>query len=93
MFKIALGQYEQSNDLGVFGAAIDSYSKYSDVLVGYKTTKFLVGLCGEIKSYTSKLRQLSVQKLDELLSSESTLDTDVAINCGQTCLEYLKAIG
>ena len=55
MFKNAIGKYDNRN-LEVFSEAVTFYRNYSDVLIGYKSTKFLISLCGEIKSYIARVK-------------------------------------
>jgi hypothetical protein len=57
MFKNAISLYD-SADVTVFEEAVTCYRNYSDVLIGYKSTKFLISLCGEIKSYIARVKQL-----------------------------------
>jgi len=55
MFKNAISSYD-NNDVTVFNEAVICYRNYSDVLIGYKSTKFLISLCGEIKSYIARAK-------------------------------------
>jgi len=57
MFKTAITKFE-SGDVTVFNDSVICYKNYSDVLLGYKNTKFIVSLYGEIKSYIARIRQL-----------------------------------
>lgn len=45
-----------NKDVEVFNEAVICYKNYSDVLIGYKSTKFLISLCGEIKSYIARIK-------------------------------------
>lgn len=66
MFKQAIAQYDQQ-DVSAFTEAVVCYRNYSDVLIGYKSTKFLISLCGEIKSYIARARQLVQKRLDQVV--------------------------
>jgi len=55
MFKKAIAQYD-AKDVSVFNDAVTCYRNYSDVLIGYKSTKFFISLCGEIKSYIARIK-------------------------------------
>lgn len=76
MFKVAIGKFE-SGDVTVFSDSVICYKNYSDVLLGYKNTKFIISLYGEIKSYIARIKQLLTKKLDQLvLQSRDPLVTD-----------------
>lgn len=66
MFKIAIQKYD-NNDVSVFFDAVTCYKNYSDVLIGYKNTKFIISLYGEIKSYIAKIKQLLTKRLESVL--------------------------
>lgn len=57
MFKTAITKFEKG-DVCVFGDSVICYKNYSDVLLGYKNTKFMISLYGEIKSYIARIKQL-----------------------------------
>jgi len=63
MFKTAITKFD-SGDVTVFNDSVICYKNYSDVLLGYKNTKFIVSLYGEIKSYIARIRQLLNKKVD-----------------------------
>jgi hypothetical protein len=63
MFKVAISLYDNKN-LGVFHEAVTCYRNYSDVLITYKSTKFLISLCGEIKSYIARVKTLIQKRFD-----------------------------
>lgn len=63
MFKTAIAKFD-SGDVAVFDESVVCYRNYSDVLLGYKNTKFIVSLYGEIKSYIARIRQLLNKKLE-----------------------------
>lgn len=63
MFKNAISLYDTQN-ISVFNEAVTCYRNYSDVLIGYKSTKFLISLCGEIKSYIARAKQLIQKRFD-----------------------------
>ena len=63
MFKTAITKFE-SGDVTVFNDSVICYKNYSDVLLGYKNTKFIVSLYGEIKSYIARIRQLLNKKVE-----------------------------
>ena len=56
LFKSAIAAFNTEEDVTVFSRALESYRDYSSVLVGYRSTKFLVALCGEIKSYVVRVK-------------------------------------
>ncbi len=63
MFNTAITKFD-NGDVTVFNDSVICYKNYSDVLLGYKNTKFIVSLYGEIKSYIARLRQLLNKKVD-----------------------------
>jgi len=63
MFKTAITKFD-SGDVTVFNDSVICYKNYSDVLLGYKNTKFIVSLYGEIKSYIARIRQVLNKKVD-----------------------------
>ena len=63
MFKTAITKFE-SGDITVFNESVVCYKNYSDVLLGYKNTKFIISLYGEIKSYIARIKQLLSKKLE-----------------------------
>ena len=67
MFKNAIASYD-NKDVSVFNEAVTCYKNYSDVLIGYKSTKFLISLCGEIKSYIARVKQLIQKRLEVVIS-------------------------
>lgn len=57
LFKQAITSYSaEASSVEVFCRALECYRDYSSVLVGYRSTKFLVALCGEIKSYVVRVK-------------------------------------
>jgi hypothetical protein len=67
MFKNAIASYD-NKDVSVFNEAVTCYKNYSDVLIGYKSTKFLISLCGEIKSYVARVKQLIQKRLEVVIA-------------------------
>jgi|LakMenEpi03Aug12_release.lakeMendotaPanAssembly.Ray.scaffolds.fasta_scaffold945144_1 hypothetical protein len=67
MFKNAIASYD-NKDVSVFNEAVTCYKNYSDVLIGYKSTKFLISLCGEIKSYIARVKQLIQKRLEVVIA-------------------------
>ena len=63
MFKTAITKFD-TGDVTVFNDSVICYKNYSDVLLGYKNTKFIVSLYGEIKSYIARIRQLLNKKVE-----------------------------
>jgi hypothetical protein len=63
MFKTAIVKFE-SGDITVFNESVMCYKNYSDVLLGYKNTKFIISLYGEIKSYIARIKQLLSKRLE-----------------------------
>lgn len=63
MFKTAIAKFD-SGDVIVFHDAVMCYKNYSDVLLGYKNTKFMISLYGEIKSYISRIKTLIQKRLE-----------------------------
>lgn len=57
MFKTAIAKFE-SYEITVFNDSVMCYKNYSDVLLGYKNTKFIISLYGEIKSYIARINTL-----------------------------------
>jgi hypothetical protein len=97
MFKTAIAKFD-SNDVTVFQEAVVCYKNYSDVLIGYKNTKFIISLYGEIKSYIARIKQLITKRLDLVVQqSRDPLVTEITRNqvylVGQNCLEYLSIFG
>lgn len=66
-FKGALAAF--CGDLQVFVEPVLCYRDYADVLHGYKGTKFMVSLYGEIKSYVARIRLLVLKAMDALAAS------------------------
>lgn len=97
MFKTAIAKFD-SNDVTVFQESVVCYKNYSDVLIGYKNTKFIISLYGEIKSYIARIKQLITKRLDLVVQqSRDPLVTEITRNevylVGQNCLEYLSIFG
>ena len=63
MFKLALNEYQKQSsngegDLLLFQEPPQYYNDYSDILMDYKQTKFMLSLYGEIKSYVERIKSL-----------------------------------
>ena len=78
MFKVALNEYQkQANqkngdgDLNLFKEPTQYYSDYSDILMDYKQTKFMLSLYGEIKSYVERIKSLLNKALEKLILTPS----------------------
>ena len=63
MFKQALAKFD-GEDVEVFEQSVCCYRNYSDVLLNYKSTKFLISLCGEIKSYIQRVKQVILKRFE-----------------------------
>ena len=67
----ALAEYSavtnEEKDLEIlFGEVLRAYADYSDVLVAYKSTKFMANLYRDIKTLLQKVKLLLLAELDGL---------------------------
>jgi len=66
MFKTAITKFE-SGEITVFHDSVICYKNYSDVLIGYKNTKFIISLYGEIKSYIARIKSLLSKRMEQFV--------------------------